>query len=329
MRRLLGLLILCLWLAPAAADTGKSIAIEEWAVPFERGRPRDPAVGPDGSIWFVGQQNHYLARFDPGTQKFSQRKLPDRAGPHNLIVGNDGIVWYAGNKRGYIGRHDPVTDKFDNIPMPTSDAGDPHTLVFDSDQTHIWFTVQWGNFIGRLNVQSRNVKLIEVPTSNARPYGIIVAPNGHLWVALLGTNKLASVDPVTLAISEHDLPDPDSGPRRLVATKAGDIVYVDFSQGRLGRYDPVSRKVTEFPAPAGDGSGPYAMAIDEQERVWFVETGPRPNRFVGFDSRTNRFVSQSDIPSGAGSVRHMVYDEKTNAIWFGTDAGTLGRAQLN
>lgn len=310
------------------ADTSHVLSIEEWHVPFERGRPRDPYVAPDQSVWLVGQENHYLARFDPETKTFTKRDLGDGAGPHNLIVGSDGIVWYAGNKRGYIGRYDPVTDKIEKIPMPDSDAADPHTLVFDQAGHFIWFTVQWGNFIGRLDTRSREVKLVKVLTSGARPYGIIVGPMGKVWVALLGTNKLASVDPGSLKLTEYVLPDSHSSPRRIAATKAGEIYYVDFSEGRLGHLDPRTGEVREWPAPSGDGAGPYAMTIDEADRVWYVESGVRPNVLVGFDTKTGKYVSQIPIPSGGGSVRHMMYHEPTKSIWFGSDAGTLGRARL-
>jgi virginiamycin B lyase len=59
-----------------------------------------------------------------------------------------------------------------------------------------------------------------------------------------------------------------------------------------------------------------------------VESGLRPNRFVAFDPATESFLAATDIPSGAGTVRHMVFDPRTRAIWFGTDAGTIGRAKL-
>jgi virginiamycin B lyase len=70
------------------------------------------------------------------------------------------------------------------------------------------------------------------------------------------------------------------------------------------------------------------MAADKLGRVWFVETRVQPNRLVGFDPLFNTFFSVTDIPSGGGSVRHMVYDPNRNALWFGTDANTLARAQL-
>lgn len=311
-----------------AVEDLNPVSIEEWPVPWSAGRPRDPYVAPDKSVWFVGQQNHYIARFDPGSGKFTRHMLESGTGPHNLIVGSNGIVWFAGNRKGYIGRYDPVTQKTEKIRMPKAAARDPHTLVFDSTEKHIWFSVQGGNFVGRLNVATHAVDLIAVPTQNARPYGIIVAPNGVVWVALLGTNKLGSVDPVTLKFREHVLPDPDAAPRRLVSTSDGQIYYVDYARGFLGHLDPDTGFIREWPVPSKASAGPYAMAIDDMDHVWFVETGDRPNHLIGFSTRDKKFTSITAIPSGAGSVRHMVFHSKSGTLWFGTDANTLGRAQV-
>ncbi len=323
-----------LWLLPGllmgcahgvAADAMAPIAIEEWKVPYG-GRPRDPFAAGADAIWFVGQSGHYLARFTPSTAKFFRRELPDAPGPHNLIVGSGGIVFYAGNLEGYIGRYDPAADTIRKFPMPNPDARDPHTLVFSAGQRQIWFTVQGGNFVGRLTLATGAVELIKVPSWFARPYGIKMAPDGTPWIVLLGTNKLASVDAKTLKLTEYEIPASGARPRRLEITPDGRVWYADFRRGYLGRYDPKTKKFKEWPLPAGPGSRPYGMALDKHERIWLVETGVRPNTFVGFDTRKERVFSITPIPSGAGSVRHMDYHPPTNTVWFGTDAGTLGRA---
>ena len=59
-----------------------------------------------------------------------------------------------------------------------------------------------------------------------------------------------------------------------------------------------------------------------------VETGPDPNRLVGFDPANEEFFAIADIPSGGGSVRHMHYHAPASEIWFGTDTGTIGRAVI-
>lgn len=316
-------------LAPgiASGDRTTTIAIEEWPVPWDGTRPRDPYVAPDGAVWFVGQGGDYVARFEPEDQSFHRIDLESGTGPHNLIVDDDGMVWYAGNRAAHIGRVNPDTGDIVRYDMPDPEARDPHTLTFDG-RGHIWFTVQHGNFVGRLAMSDGGIDLIEVPTPRARPYGIITDDTGRPWVVELGTNKLATVDPDTLALTEIELPRDDARPRRLAMTSNGSIWYVDYSQGYLGRYAPDSGAFTEWQAPSGEGSRPYGLAVDHRDRIWFVETGPATNRFVGFDPRRETFFSSTPIPSRAGAVRHMYFHEPTRAIWFGTDTNNIARANV-
>jgi len=304
------------------------VEIEEWSVPYSESRPRDPDAVSVEEIWFVGQRDDYLARLNPQTGEFVRRDLEDGAGPHNLIVGSNGIVWFAGNRKAYIGRYDPASGVIERIEMPDPAARDPHTLIFDAGEEHIFFTVQGGNFVGRLALDSREVDLVAVPTDRARPYGIDIAPDGTVWVALFGTNKLAEVDPGTLALTEHELPNADARPRRLGVLDNGHIYYTDYARGYLGHFDPASGDVEEWEMPSGSGARPYGVAVDSQNRVWYVSTGPSPNPFVGFDPATESFFSITHIPSGAGAVRHMDYHVPTGTVWFGTDANTIGRAKV-
>jgi virginiamycin B lyase len=310
----------------AQAKVG-AVPIEEWTVPWERTRPRDPAVAPDGRIWFVGQAGNYVARLDPSTGRFERFEIEAGTYPHNVIVDAAGNGWYAGNRNGMIGRIDGKTGAITRYPMPDPAAGDPHTLVFDR-QGDIWFTVQGGNFVGKLSVATGAVRLIKVPTPQARPYGIVIDRQNRPWLDLFGTNKIATVDPATMELREYPLPDQRSRPRRIAVTSDGMIWYGDYSRGFVGRLDPATGAVKEWAAPAGARSLPYAMTTDDQDRIWMVETGIQPNRLVGFDPRREEFFGQTDIPSGGGTVRYMVFDARTGLIWFGSDANTIGKAQV-
>ena len=84
----------------------------------------------------------------------------------------------------------------------------------------------------------------------------------------------------------------------------------------------------EVATPGGAGSRPYAMTVDDRDRLWFVETGSEPNRFVGYDPASGRYIANTAVPSGGGTVRHMVFHAPTRTVWFGTDANTIGRAEL-
>lgn len=311
---------------PAQQDA-PPVPVKEWNVPWTKTRPRDPAVAPDGKIWFVGQRGNYLGRLDPATGEFKQFAIDSGTHPHNVIVDARGRPWYAGNRNGMIGRMDPATGAITRFPMPDSTARDPHTMIFDRNGD-IWFTMQQSNYVGRLTTASGKIDLVKMTTPRSRPYGIVMDAAGRPWFDLFGTNKIGTIDPKTLALKEYPLPDAKARPRRIALTSDGGVWYVDYSRGFLGRLDPVSGNVKEWANPGGGGSLPYAMTSDDADRLWFVETGTQPNRLVGFDSKTEQFISITPIPSGGGTVRYMVFDPKTRMIWFGSDNDTIGRAQV-
>lgn len=324
-------ILFCIAALQAAAAGDKNPlptpVIDEWQVPWAHTRPRDPYVGPDGDVWFVGQRGDYVAALDPDSGGFRRIDLDGGTGPHNLIVAGDGTIYYAGNRAAHIGRIDPATGAIEKIPMPDDGALDPHTLVFD-DAGRIFFTVQGGNRVGRLDPQSEDVVLTSVATDDARPYGIVVAPSGTVWATAFGSNRLLRIDPDSLAVDEILLPREDARPRRLQATTDGRIWYVDYAGGVLGFLHPESGIFKEYPTPGGPDSRPYGMAVDERNVLWFVESGLTPNRLVGFDPVTESFGDPVAVPSGGGTVRHMVHDPATDTIWFGTDTNTIGRATL-
>jgi virginiamycin B lyase len=312
--------------AGGAAD--RAVQITEWTVPWEKTRPRDPYVAPDGRVFFVGQGGNYIAVLDPGSGQFKRFEIDSGTYPHNLIVDRQGMVWYAGNRNGMIGKLDPATGAITRYRMPDPAVRDPHTLVFDQ-AGNIWFTAQRSNYVGRLDTRSGKVDVVKVATERALPYGIVVDRTGRPWFNEFGVARIASIDPKTLEVKEFALPHEGARGRRIGLTSDGKVWYVDYSRGFVGRVDPATGKADEWPAPSGARSRPYAMAVDDRDRIWYVETGVRPNQLVGFDPKKGQVFSVTPIAQSGGlTVRHMVYHAPTKSIWFGTDAGTIGRAKI-
>ena len=307
-------------------DDPIEVIINEWPVPWKDSRPRDPDIAPNGVIWLVGQGGDYAARFDPDSEEFRRKELPPGTGPHNLIIDRDGTLWIAGNRQAFIGRMNYATGELTRFPMPIEAARDPHTLAF-SGRDEIWFTMQWSNYVGRLNKRSGEIELIPMQTEKARPYGIKIDSQGRPWIALLGTNGLATVDPKTLKLEVVNLPRAGARLRRLAITRDDRVWYTDYAGGYIGRYDTQTGEIREWKTPS-EPSGPYAMAADADGRIWFVETLPQPNLLVGFDPVTETMFSITAIPSGGGSVRNMVFDPDRNSLWFGTDTNNLAQAIL-
>lgn len=303
--------------APVAAQQDAKVDLKEWDVAFG-GRTRDPAVAPDGKVWFVGQAGNYIAWFDPKTEQFKRFEIEEGTNPHNLIVDQQGIVWYAGNRNGRIGRLDPNGGGLSTI--MTGEAKDPHTLIFDG-KGNIWFTSQGSNRIGRLNMKSQKVDLITPHETSSNPYGIVMDKDGNPWAALLRTNLIVKLDPATMAVTKFKQGSDAARSRRLDVTSDGMIWYGDEARGFLGRINPATGETTEWQAPGGPKALPYALTKDDKGRLWFSETGAT-KQLVGFDPKTEKFFAVVPV---SGNIRHMFFHAPTQALWFGTDANKIGR----
>ncbi|WP_340104504.1 Vgb family protein [Rhodohalobacter sp. 8-1] len=305
------------------------VSMEEWNVPFDDSRSRDPYVAPNGTVYFAGQRSDYIGNFNPITEEFREYPLEDGAGPHTVVVAEGGTVWYTGNRARHIGKLDPETGEITKYMMEDEHARDPHTFAIDKNG-NLWFTAQGGNGVGHFNTDTGETHVISVPTERARPYGIRMAPDQVTpWVALFGTNKLATVDPETMELTEIELPREETRPRRLDVTTDGNIWYGDYAMGKIGRYNPEDGSVEEWDIPQGEGSRPYAVLADHKDRIWLGLSGPDPSIMTAFDTETKTFVASREIPSGDGSIRHMDFAVRTNALWFGTDTGHIGRIMVN
>ena len=131
-----------------------------------------------------------------------------------------------------------------------------------------------------------------VPTPNALPYGIAVNSKGVPFFAEFGSNKLASIDPTTMAIHEYKLPNVESRPRRIAITSDDAIWYTDYAGGHLGRFDPKTGDASEWPLPGGVNSGPYGIAV-VKDVLWYSESGVSPNTLVRFRRRRSFKLGKS------------------------------------
>jgi virginiamycin B lyase len=321
---------------PAVIKAGPvQASITEWALPTPGSRPHDPAVAPDGSVWYTGQAGDMIGRLDPATGGFTEYPIktpksplhPYGVGPHGLIADNSGSIWFTAQLAGYIGRLDPATGSIAKYQMPVPEARDPHTPIFDQHGT-LWFTLQQSNMVGRINPQTGEVKVVPVPTPKSEPYGIVVNSKGVPFFCELTGHRLASIDPETMAIHEYVLPTTGAAPRRIAVSADDMIWYTDYARGYLGRLDPATGRVDEWASPSGatDQTQPYAITA-VGNTIWYVESGVAPNAVVRFEPISQLFQSWA-IPSGGGVVRHMMPDAAGN-LWLACSGlDRLARVQV-
>lgn len=289
--------------------------VREWTVPTPR-FARDPAIGPDGSVFVAVMNGNKVARFDPQTETFREWDLPPGHRPHGLLVDRNGIVWTTGNGNGTIGRLDPATGAIVEYRTP-SGGGGPHTLVITDDQRTIWFTMQAGNKVASLDTGSGAITEYPVPGG---PYGLALDKEGTVWICRMRDHKLGRLDPRTGELTEVDT-GRDSLPRRIAASPDGMMWITYYGSGKLAKLDPAQRRiVSTYPMPGGD-AGPYAVTVDGGGIVWANEI--EHDTVVRFDPRTEA-MRVITLPSTNVGIRKMVTDQRGRLWYMGSHNGRLG-----
>jgi virginiamycin B lyase len=312
--------------APVLVPGDVSVTFREWVVPTLGQRSRDPLQTADGTIWWNGQFISLIGRLNPRTGEMREYKLEAESRPHSIVDDPAGNIWYMGNGNGTIGKLVPSTGQITIYKMPDPNARDPHTGIFDKNGT-LFFTLQQSSMFGRLVPSTGEITLITLPTPRALPYGLKQNSQGTIWVSYNGSNKLASIDPVTLAVREHELPDAGTRSRRLAITSDDNVWFVNSALGRLGRLNPKTGDIKEWPSPSGPQSHPYAIEVID-DVIWYNESGQRPDALVRFDPKTEKFQSWA-IPSGVGIIRHMRKTPDGNLTIHQTSTNRIGLAIIS
>jgi virginiamycin B lyase len=319
--------------APPAAEVPlEDLAVVEFPIPENLPGcgppyPHDPAVDPaTGLVYYAGSNESCIGQFNPETGEFQAwpTATPDSY-PHGLVV-IDGAVYFTGIDENLIGRVDPATGEAVDFPV---DAVGPHTPAFH--QGALWFTAQRGGQFGRLDLATGEAEVVPFSSGSTAPYGIWPAPDGSLWVALFGTNRLARIDTAAAPPSAEEfvLPQANSRPRRIAVDAAGKVWFTDYARSALGLLDPSlpeGEQVKEFPTPGG--GRPYGIAVGPDGRVWYNDQDA--SEIVGFDQATNTVVARLDLElENPGPVRNIAVDQPRRRLWLAiSNVGRLAMIQF-
>ena len=274
--------------------------------------------------------NDVMGRFDSKTQQFREYHLLPGTNPSSLLEFRSGKsgsgsyrVWDAIRRLYRSSLRSHLTDQYTTwsegdileYPMSGTKAPPSRTLreEFGSPYQRLGHQyIPQGSKIGRLNISSTDIRLVDIPTENGGPYDIAVNSKEVPFFTERNSPRLGTVDPTTMRVTEYVLPNPDSGPRGIAVTSDDVIWYTDYLRGYLGRFDPKTGEFKEWPSPSGPRSLPYGITA-VGNIVWYAEAGTKPNMLVRFDPKTEKF--QSWPVKDGGGIRRM-YADKDGSLWF-------------
>jgi sugar lactone lactonase YvrE len=137
------------------------------------------------------------------------------------------------------------------------------------------------------------------PGKLADPAGIALDPEGNVWVADTGHNRIQEFGPDGEFLRQFGATGSGngqlSGPRGVVFDSEGDIWVLDSGNYRLQKFSPKGEYLDQFGAK-GSGPGQFSfswdIAIDSQDNLWVADT---------FNYRVQKFSPQGEYLTQLGT----------------------------
>lgn len=200
-----------------------------------------------------------------------------------LAFSNDGGTLYAsGGNEDLIYRyawHDKQATLIDSIVLapkePKKDGTRyPAGIALSRDGKRLYVAENLADQIAVIDLESKRV--VQRLQTEAYPYGVVVAPEGHVYVSAWGGNTVSSFVPengllkergrITVGRHPSALLLNHSGSRLFVASAStNSIAVIDTRSGRV-----LARLLDPPPAGPNQGSTPNALALSKDELRLFV-----------------------------------------------------------
>jgi len=263
-------------------------------------------------------------------------------GLRGIATDKNGDVWmyHATQNTSMISKFNPTTEeflKFDITKMTETEdviinLSGGH-VIYDEFRNMIWFTDARTNSIGKFDIETEHMDMIDIPTENAGPMGIILSPDkSKVWFTELSSDQFASLDVETNQITEYPIKI-NSGPSFLAFDANGSLlITLSYSNSVLvvpseNIQSNAFLDQYELSLPEPDFFSPFGISIfkDSQgiEKIIVSDHGSSRVIVSDLESGLNEYVSLWTSPHEGYPQTlpsQIVHDEFGN-IYFAQHGG--------
>jgi len=165
-------------------------------VPTAGALPYGIVISSKGVPFFCEFGTNKLASIDPQTMEITEYTLPQKdTRPRRIAITKDDVLYYTDYARGYLGRYDPKTGKADEFQSPAKGDADPYGIAVAPDGT-VWYSESGvePNTLVRFDPKTAAFAQEKIPSGGGVVRNMVATPDGRLYLACSGVNKVAIVD---------------------------------------------------------------------------------------------------------------------------------------
>lgn len=273
-------------------------AITEIPTPTPNSAPVAIVAGPDGNMWFTESAVNKVAEVNPSTHvitEFPVTTTPNSQ-PFGIAAGSDGNIWFTEKNASKIGSINPTTHVIADYTTPTA-SSQPNAIAPGPNNT-LWFTEQAANRVA-VFAPSSPATMTETATPVNGPLVIVPGADGDMWFTE-GANPgaVASINPVTKAVTSFATPTVNSGPIGAAPGADGNVWFGENPVSNVGRVG-VGAPTAVQSAPAVTGTPQSGQTLTCQAATFSAWAGQLPTFEFGFDGY--RWLLDGSLISGATS----------------------------
>jgi virginiamycin B lyase len=225
--------------------------VQEWELPSKT-LPHSVMIDTAGGVWFLGNGNGTIGKFDPVTGKSDVWKmpLPKAKDPHTGEFAPDGIFWFTLQQSDMIGRFDPKSGETKLV--GTKPGAKPYGIKFDSAGAP-WVACNGSPCLYKVDKQTMALTEIKLPLPGTTVRRLDIAPDGRIWYVNSGKGRVGVHDPKTGATKEWDSPSGPASHPYGINVMDGAIWYNESGvrPDMLVRFDPDTETFQSWPLQSG------------------------------------------------------------------------------
>jgi virginiamycin B lyase len=232
--------------------------------------PHGVIIGPDGNAWLTEGGQNAIARVDAKSKAVTLFRLPKEFTYANLntaVFDKMGLLWYTGQS-GVHGRVDPRTGKVDAWASPRGRGSYGITVTPAGD---IWYASLAGDYIGKVDLASGNVTVVDPPRKGAGPRRIWSDSKGILWSSFWHGGGIGRYDPVRKLWTHYPMPQSRSGTYSVYVDDKDRVWATDWMANAIQRFDPVSERYETFPSDRRSAN--VRQMLGRSGEAWGGESG--------------------------------------------------------
>ena len=196
----------------------------------------------------------------------------------------------------------------------------PHDPLAASDGS-LWWTGQYANVLGRLDVKTGMMKEFPLP-GRSGPHGLTEDRQGNIWYTANAGAYVGRLNPKTGEVTQYKMPDPAArDPHTPLFDQKGMLWFTLQNSNMIGRLNPQTGEVKLVTAPT-PRSLPYGMVVSSKGVPFLVFFGT--NKIGSLDPDTMT-ITEYTLPNAATRPRRIAITDD-DVIWYADySRGYLGK----